>query len=555
MKKVIKWILVFILGIPVIILAFGKKYSCQILAEARCEKATLPTGNIQIPHERTIDWNSYSNFADSIFNFWADKPVPGLKKLESKGNGPRILLAKLLLRKDVDEVNKAIMQMTAWGTSGSSWALNKKGDYDFALSILTPVLWKFGNDSTILYPKTRDHLLNVLLTEDGDKFRYTAPRTFGLVAETENHILMTEGSRYLKNRWLAQHGNKNPHFDNISNGMENKIIDFLDDIEHEGLYEFNSNPYIGYTITTLLNLDAFASDAVKTKARDVLDYMNWCYALGSYQLKHYPPFRRRYDKVGFTSLTTDYQSIFMKAWLSYSPFQSFNRDIHKGEVHALMGACMPYRPPDKVVKVIFDKENGYFVKIGHGPESCPEIYSAGHHFLLSAGGANQGKRSLIVARPITLFLDDSAQDLSGTFHLAGPGKDFMKWNNTGVYKNFACAAGPVSVPANYKPEIKNNHWAFYSANNSICLAVYSTEHLGIITVFENLDPKVVAERILKANPDSEKLKHYFKFPGGSLIQYDVNAPKNNWVIISDNGKVLHRDFDKWPLLEGQFNQN
>jgi hypothetical protein len=33
------------------------------------------------------------------------------------------------------------------------------------------------------------------------------PRTLGLARDTENHLLMTEGSRYLKNRWLALHVN------------------------------------------------------------------------------------------------------------------------------------------------------------------------------------------------------------------------------------------------------------------------------------------------------------------------------------------------------------
>ncbi len=40
-------------------------------------------------------------------------------------------------------------------------------------------------------------------------------------------------------------------------------------------------------------------------------------------------------------------------------------------------------------------------------------------------------------------------------HLAGPGTDFMKWNNTGVYRNFACAKGPVFVPDSFKPLQKN----------------------------------------------------------------------------------------------------
>lgn len=83
--------------------------------------------------------------------------------------------------------------------------------------------------------------------------------------------------------------------------------------------------------------------------------------------------RRRYEKASIQELTTDYHSIFMKSWLSYAPIAPFDTNISHGEVHALMGACMPYRPADKVVDLIFNKEKGYFVKLGHGKKSCTEI--------------------------------------------------------------------------------------------------------------------------------------------------------------------------------------
>lgn len=115
------------------------------------------------------------------------------------------------------------------------------------------------------------------------------------------------------------------------------------------------------------------------------------------------------------------------------------------------------RLADKVVDLIFNKGNGYFVKLGHGKKSCPEIFTAGKHFLLSAGGANQGKRSIVVTRPTTLFLNDKADKLPKTFYLTGRGTDFMKWNNTGVYKNFACALGAVLVPTAFKSVVNEGN--------------------------------------------------------------------------------------------------
>jgi hypothetical protein len=547
LKKAVKGFLVFFGFFMLIMLVFNKQLTSYIFGEVQYRNVRLAPGNIEVPHVRTIVWKKQSAFADSIYNLWAGKSLTDWKT-DGKTDYPRVLLAKLLTRSDLGETNKVIKNLVPRGVSGSKWALNKKGDYDFTLTVLTTILYFFGDNPEILYPDTKDHLLNVLLIENGSKFRNTAPRTLGLVLETENHILMTEGSRYLKNRWEALHGNKDAFYDNVQNGMEDKILAFLSEMKTDGLYEFNSNPYIGYTISALLNFEAFASEKIKTEARNVLDYMNWCYALGSYRLNHYPPMRRRYEKAGIQEFANDYQTVFMKSWLSYSPDLNYIPNIGIGDAHALIGACMPYRPADKVIDLLFNKGDGYFVLLGHGPVSCPEIYSAGKHHLLSAGGVNRGKRSLIVPRPITLFLDDNSANLPETFHLSGPGTDYMRWNNTGVYKNFACAAGPVNVPPGIIPLEKDDNWSVFSMKDSVSLVAYSTGNFGLIAIFEDRKSSGLLNELMKANPDQEQLKTHFQFPGDRKIIYDVYSPKNKWVIISDNEKLLDRDFDKWPLI-------
>ena len=548
MSKKLKWTLI-ITGILLLILLYNNiQLSAVVFGDVKYRHSNIGPGNVAVPHERTIAWKTHSAFADTVINSWASRTVSD-KSLDGKGNAPRILLAKLLVHRDIPEVNNTLRKLTVWGNCGSSWPLNKKGDYDFTLTIFTTIFWMFGDQPELIYPETRDYLLGTLMTESGNKFSYTAPRTLGLVQETENHMLMTEGSRYLKNRWMMLHGNKDSYYDNVENGMESKLLSLLEEMKTSGLYEFNSLPYIGYTITALLNLEAFASEKVRTEARNVLDYMNWTYALGSYQLKHYPPMRRRYEKAGIQEIMTDYQSIFMKSWLSFSPATFFDKDIGGGEVHALMGACMPYRPADKVVEKIFDKSEGYFIKMGHGPVSCPEIYSAGRNFLLSAGGANRGKASIIVARPICLFLNDSSKDLSSVIHLAGPGTDYMKWNNTGVYRNFACAKGPVLIPESFFPVQKNKIWSVYSTKDSLLIAVHSNKDFGLIALFRNRNANTLMADLMKANPDANQLKSEFTFPDSDRITYDVSAPQDQWVIVSVNGRMLDRNFDKWPLIE------
>jgi hypothetical protein len=151
-------------------------------------------------------------------------------------------LAKFALNRDLDAANAYLQAQVPWGRSGSTWELHPEGDYDFTLAGLTVMLWLFGDDPEVLYPATRTHLLETLLVEEGDDFRVSVPRSLGLVRDTENHLLMTEGSRYLKNRWLRLHGSTAPRHDNNGNGMEARLLDLLGELQTAGLYEFNSIP-------------------------------------------------------------------------------------------------------------------------------------------------------------------------------------------------------------------------------------------------------------------------------------------------------------------------
>jgi hypothetical protein len=198
--------------------------------------------------------------------------------------------------------------------------------------------------------------------------------------------------------------------------------------------------------------------------------------------------------------------------------------------------------------------NGYFVKLGHGRKASPEIYSAGKHFLLSAGGVNRGELSLIVARPICLFLKDEAKEESETFNIAGPGNNFKEWNNTGVFKNFACAAGPVNIPKNCKPIAQKGNWLMYQIQDDIVLVIYSTPKFGLMAVFENVSTKNLLEQIVALNSSEQKINTSFQFPNGEKISYDVLAAKSKWVIKSVNDQLQKRNFDQWPLIDGEYNK-
>lgn len=551
MSKKLKWTFT-ILGIVSLLLLFNnKEFDTWLFSESRWSEDHLPASTIVVPAQRTIRWNSSSVLTDSIYRSMMHKPADDWSQ-DAKMNLPRAILAQLQANNNIPELNKQILNLKPWGTAGSKWWLNPNGGYDFSAATFTVILYLFDNKPQILYPETKKHLIEVLLIDEGEGFTDAVPVTLGRIKDSENHILMAQGSKYLKNRYRMLHGNNEERFNNELNGMETGILEQLTELSGVGLFEFNSVPYLGYTLAALLNLEAFGSLKVQSAAREVLDYLSFSYALGSYNFKYYPPFRRRYDRAKNTSLSKDYQTVFMKTWLSFHPTIKYTEPIQSGETHALIAATMPYRPADEVVSLIFNKTSGYFVKLGHGRGGSPEIYAAGPGYLLSAGGLNRGKWSNIIARPICLFFNDEADELAEVIHLNGSGKNYMKWNNTGVYKDFACSNGTVSIPEKFKPSAENKLWSVYSLSDTLAVAVHSSDGLGIVSVFRNRKATELADELLKCNPDLQILKRHFRFPGGRVIEYDVNAPKNQWVMISVDGKPLDRDFDKWPLIGGDY---
>jgi hypothetical protein len=362
---------------------------------------------------------------------------------------------------------------------------------------------------------------------------------------------MTAGSRYLKNRWLRLHGSDDPRHDNRANGLEAKLLDVLDEFQTAGFYEFNSIPYDGYMLTALLNLEAFGSEAVAGAARAVLDRTNWTYALGSLDLRRYPPFRRQLRRAEITALDKDYHTALMATWISLAPSLAEEPALRSGEHHALLTAVLPYRLPDRTAAWVEAHPTRYFVRMGHGRCSSPELYSGGPGYLLSAGGVHRGKRSMIVARPITLLLGDDARDRSAVLHLAGPGEDFTAWNNTGVHRDFAVAAGPVHVPEDWGPAAQNAQWSVYQpTQTSPRIAVHTTPSLGLVALVHDGTPAQVLSALTDANPDPDALAARFRWPDGPELTYDVDAPKHRWVMRSVDGGALDRAFDRWPLLTG-----
>ena len=507
----------------------------------------IELGNIQIPKQRSLSFSNHSKLKQKILDGWTSKTPQDWKPNEKVNlKNSRIAISCLLEGKRIEEINNYLMNQKAVGHPGSPWLLYPLGDYDFTAMAFTALLYLFGEKPELLYPKTREHLLNKILTIEGDEFRRNVGYMF--LEDSENHILMTEGSRFLKNQWLMKHGNTDPKYDNKINGVSKKLKIFLEEIETYGFYEFNSAPYLGYTYCALLNLYEFASGDIRDLAGKLLDRLNWQYALSSFKFKHFPPNRRRFGKSFKKNIDSDYHTVMLKVWASLFD-DSLSIDMSRGQHHALWATFASYKPSDKVMEWIINKPKPYFVKMGHGYNSCPEIISGDKGYLLSAGGANQGKRSLIVAKPIMLFLNDDAEEMSETFHMFGPGDNFVEWNNTGVYEDFACTKGKVYIPEAKQALISSANWQIFSIIEGVFLAIYSKKEIGLMAIVRSNSAKDVLNKIIENNSDESRLNTRFNHPNGNIIDYDLESPKDQWVITRVNRKNMDRDFSKWPFFE------
>ncbi|MFP4029222.1 MAG: hypothetical protein ACLFWL_15655 [Candidatus Brocadiia bacterium] len=471
---------------------------------------------------------------------------PGNWKKTGKVWAPRVLLARFESQKNLPETNSYLQGVQPWSRPGSSWA-GHSGDYDFTEVTLTTILYRFGDRPKILFPETRRHILNSLLLEEGGEPRLTVPKSLGTVYETENHVLMTESSRFLKNQWMWDHGHKEPRYNNAENGLFDWLTGYLNRIQVKGFYEFNSVPYQGYATQALLNLEAFAeADAVKGLARRILDQMTGHYALGSLQLRQVVPFRRQLRRADSDSLTLNYVNAIMSVWAA--PVDGPARKIQKNRIHVFTAAIMDYRPPKRTLRLVREKPDEYFLRIGHGKSASPEIFSGGPGYLISAGGVYRGVKERIVARPTTLLLKDGAKTLDGCFHLPGEGK-WRQWNNTGVHRRFACAEGPVHIPKQYKPRWQSQVWKIFAPAelSDYVVAVHTTDKIGLLMVVEtkNRTMREIGAAFQRKNPVPKDLQHTFRWPSGKTLTYDVHAPTGQWVICEVNGERTSREYDQW----------
>lgn len=511
---------------------------------------------------------------EDILNYWSEKPLP-VGGLDMKVDGPCVLIAKLLSGRELEATNHLLRSMRPWSQTGSEWDMREvfgwqkgygdrfrfghRGDYDFTETGLTSLLYLLSDQPALLYPETARHIAGKLITSKGGGVQWCVPGSFGMATETENHLLMTESIRYLTNQWLREHGDSDPALNNQTNGLEVWLSGYLELILNSGFHEYNSNPYQGFALHALLNLEAFAkSPTLAGQARQILDREAHNYALSSLRFRRAAPFRRRLEYAS-REIFDEPLSLMMSRWSEQREVPEKIRATALDSSFAFLASVLPYRPTAEIRQRLDpNKSRETFLRIGRGENASPEIYSSGPGFVLSAGGLAFSPLALTqtVIRPTTLLLDDRATNLTQCIRLANRGTESVTWNNTGAAPRFACGNAPVIIPESFSSLASSGNWRVFRPrpDHELFIVTYSEIELGLIALFSGWadSPNALLEAVMRVNP-TKALSRCFIFPEtGRVIEYNVKAPKTKWVILSDSGVVSERDFCKWPSASTEF---
>ncbi len=246
----------------------------------------------------------------------------------------------------------------------------------------------------------------------------------GSIPETENHLLMQNSSRYLKNKLmmaeLSQQGHRE-EFDTVAElneELRSWLLERMQRIAEEDFVEYNSKPYARLSHYALLNLIDFACDiqwdyalsaqmqradtdcdakdqAIVTAAAAVLDLSAAKAAVGSLSGRRLIPYRRLveenvryYDGRPMTELVggADTMLAALQVWtgqMRYAPggkatLGTFGQLVPYSTSH--------YRPDAMILDIAVNKSTPRWQQYDH---STREAYSSGNGWLITAGGTDE----------------------------------------------------------------------------------------------------------------------------------------------------------------------
>lgn len=366
------------------------------------------------------------------------------------------------------------------GTGFKILGIGKEGDYDFSLTPLTLMAYKYG---AMLSPLARKNLIDKLLTQKGNNL---LPEKWGcIIPETENHLLSTNISLHLTNQ-LIYKDTKDNNYNNELNGVNDWLFNYLLNIKINGFFEYNSKPYFSWTARALQNLYSYTeSKKIKNLVKDILDNLFFKYAVQSKNGYLILPFRRRPDHVmNLIRKNDEFATWFLalsgedKKFIPDNEFEILEQ-INHDMCFIFSTMIQDYRPHPDLINLVFSNDS-FFVKYKY---TNIEITYKEKNFALFAGGIDDNYLPIIPSandaspRQTCLFLNDDKNKVSELIRFELPEGFWRQKNNSGVYENFACGTNLI-IPELYNIKLKLKL-------NNIIYRFIETEHCYIVTGYIN----------------------------------------------------------------------
>ena len=550
----------------------------------------------------------FDDRAKAVIDTYFKMPVEPFRYEQNRGFGAPSI-ARAYKGEKLDEVEKMILDPKAvvYGLPGADskklkFICYRNGDYDFALISLTRLAYLIQINQRPFSSQAWHKLTHVLLSQTGNRHHthFTVGKC-GTYADSENHVLQTESSRYLANQLRFRDGlmsglnaDSLEEFDNEKNGFNEWILKRLQKNLIFDMTEYNSRPYEGLTYTALQNLYDFAeSEKVKTMSGALLNYLAAKHAIQSNLLRKLAPYDRQIKYVIHDEITLGDTS-FPRYWVLVGNVAQENYEsatfTQNAEIYfMLFPATGVYRVPRPILDLYFHGNSAsagnenYWQRFSH---SALEIYDVYPRALVTAGGVYfnfKGDYGTFMmdgwAYPTTLMPLGTAKSYKDLIRFNGHFLPTRK-RNICVTKNFACGINPKipkSIPE--KCTIRAGNYTFIDLKSQGCpdgaglfVAFYQKKcdsvacFLGALKwgFWETYEPKTgetlqaFAEKTQLQNQSrrftSNRNNRYTLHDGTDIVFRPLVSKFTEYPIRSRGAEAFNPNVRQWGLAEGDFIQ-
>ncbi|MEO8410548.1 MAG: hypothetical protein ABI478_08240, partial [Propionivibrio sp.] len=313
-------------------------------------------------------------------------------------------------------------------------------------------------------------------------------------------------------------------FNNAQNGMDEYMLNRLNNHMLNDFIEYNSKPYARYTWAAIQNVADYAeSPKVKGAAKGVLDYLSAKAAVSGNDGRRSPPYRRRASNNRAEYFHEQGDRI-KKRFMLYTAPTLAMKDLTPpnwlegfAASEVVLAAASDYQPPDAVIDLMVNTSHRTYYQDFTPPG---EIYAAEPDFLIAGGGINGtyaytvggiGKdEDLGVAQPTVLVPTGEFTTSEKMIRFRRP-QNSDDFTGRCVAPGFACGFEPTIPPLYTRiPECvdRRGPWTFIDFSSDICKDLEHREFGFFTAVFRGNDGFGVLEVVPRGKLNGSTLKTF-----------------------------------------------